>query len=529
MKKLFIVFTILSAIPSLAQKPVSGGHLKPLQAIMDIRHYTITLNVDPVQKSIRGNTEISLLLNQKTDTLLFDLQHLLKVEKVWVNNKLLPFYQENDYLYITSKKSFDNGHQTIKVLYSGKPQVAKHPPWDGGFTWATDSLENPWIAITDEGEGAKILFPCKDHPSDEPNEGADLIITVPKGLSVAGPGLLVNQTISKHTTTFHWKTNYSINNYCILFNVGKYDVVTRNYTTIEGHQVPIQFYVLSYHVDKASHHLDILEKSLHVQEKYFGEYPFTKEKIGICETPHLGMEHQTMNAYGNHFKYQTVGGEDFDWLMHHELGHEWWGNKVTAKDWAHYWIQEGICSFGDALYVYEAEGEDAYLKRMREISYGIQNKLPIILGDEVIEEDAYQPDLYSKGAFFMHTLRYVLGDPLFFPTLKGFISNPLYTYHNQVTTDDLEKYFSAAAHQDLKPLFDFYLRTTSKLAIEIHETNDQKYVARFLNYEGVLPLDIQTDTGITRMMIDAKGVSFTSKIMPIADPKGFYLKTVLYD
>ena len=529
MKKLFSTLFILCSLFSYAQKPISGGHLKPLQAIMDIRHYTISLNVDPANKTINGYAEINLLLSKKTDSLLLDLQHVLKVDKVWVNTKESPFFQQDDFLYITSKNGFDTGRQIIKVQYAGTPQVAKRPPWDGGFTWSTDSLGNPWIAITDEGEGAKILFPCKDHPSDEPNEGADLIITVPKGLTVAGPGLLVSQKSSKNTSTFHWKTNYTINNYCILFNVGKYTVVSRNYTTVDGNIVPIQFYVLSYHADKAPHHLDILERSIHVQEKYFGEYPFVKEKIGICETPHLGMEHQTMNAYGNNFRYTQVGGQDFDWLMHHEFGHEWWGNKVTAKDWAHYWIQEGICSFGDALYVREAEGEDAYLKKMRQDSYGIENKLPIVLGDEVVEEDAYQPDIYSKGAFFMHTLRYVLGDSLFFPTLKGFVTDPLYTYNNQVTTDDVEKYFSTAAHQNLKPLFDFYLRTAKKLAIDIHEMADNRYLIKLLNYDGALPIGIQTDSGLKRMMINSKGIYINSTTMPVADPKVYYLKTVLYE
>ncbi|MEO7209806.1 MAG: M1 family aminopeptidase, partial [Chitinophagaceae bacterium] len=198
-------------------------------------------------------------------------------------------------------------------------------------------------------------------------------------------------------------------------------------------------------------------------------------------------------------------------------------------DWAHYWIQEGICTFGDALYVREAEGEDAYLKKMRQSSYGIENKLPLVLGDEVVEEDAYQPDIYSKGAFFMHTLRYVLGDSLFFPTLKGFVTDPLYTYNNQVTTDDVEKYFSTAAHQNLKPLFDFYLRTAKKLAIDIHEMADNRYLIKLLNYDGALPIDIQTDSGLKRMIINSKGIYINSTTMPVADPKVYYLKTVLYE
>ena len=75
------------------------------------------------------------------------------------------------------------------------------------------------------------------------------------------------------------------------------------------------------------------------------------------------MEHQTLNAYGNKFRYTVSGGKDFDWLLLHEFGHEWWGNKVTVKDWADMWIQEGICSFGDRLYTLDYDGKEAYLNQ----------------------------------------------------------------------------------------------------------------------------------------------------------------------
>src|SRR6476659_666807 len=88
---------------------------------------------------------------------------------------------------------------------------------DDGFTWTKDSTGNPWVAITAEGTGGKIFYPCKDHPSDEPDDGAELIITVPKGLVVAGPGLLKKVTFKKDKATYDWNTKYPINNYSILF------------------------------------------------------------------------------------------------------------------------------------------------------------------------------------------------------------------------------------------------------------------------------------------------------------------------
>jgi aminopeptidase N len=529
MNKFYFLFFLLSFLNCSGQDLKSGGKLRPEQALMDIRHYTISLDVSPVQQSINGYTEIELILSGPTDILLFDLVHLLKVEKVWIDKKSASFEQKEDLIYVRTTAPVNKGRHKVKIQYGGKPGVAKRAPWEGGFQWAKDSLGNHWVAITCQGEGAKIYFPCKDHPSDEPNEGADLFITVPNGLVVAGPGLLQKVTNKKNTTTYHWKTNYTINNYSILFNIGKYKVASRTFTTINGKKVPMQFYVLEEHFDKAEHHLDIFEQIANVQEKYFGEYPWVKEKMAIAETPHLGMEHQTMNAYGNKFRYTKVAGKDFDWLMHHEFGHEWWGNKVTGIDWADMWIQEGICVFGDAMYVREKEGEESYLKWMQKTARQTQNKKPVVMGKDLDTDTVYHPDIYSKGAFFMHTLRYVIGDAIFFPTLKKLATDSLYTYNHLVSTDDVEKLFSSASAKNLRPLFDFYLRTTQKLEVLVKQTADDKYLVQVLNLDMPLPMEIITESGSKIMMIDKKGIDITSKSVPQVDPKVYYLKKLIFE
>ncbi|MBS1656118.1 MAG: M1 family metallopeptidase, partial [Bacteroidetes bacterium] len=460
MRTLSSLLLLLFCMEAGAQNITSGGKLKPEQAIMDIRQYTIALKLDIPKHSISGYTTITVNMLQPTHTLLFDLLDSFTISKITVNGKKQSFDYANNAIRINMADELPAGKATVTVWYAGQPHIAIRPPWDDGFTWTKDSTGNPWVAITAEGTGGKIFFPCKDHPSDEPNEGAELIITVPKGLVVAGPGLLQKVTSKGGWQTYDWKTNYTINNYSILFNVGKYKVVSREYTTVNGTRVPMQFYVLEEHLSKAAHHFDVLEQIVRSREKYFGEYPWAREKIGICETPHLGMEHQTMNAYGNKFRYTKVGGQDFDWLMDHEFGHEWWGNKVTARDWADYWIHEGINSFGDALDIKELAGEQAYIDHFKDVALHIENKLPIIQGKDIDEEAAYVGDIYGKGAFFMHTLRYVLGDSVFFPAIKAFVSSPAYTYDNLVTTADLQQFLEQRSGKKLEPLFHLYLYTT---------------------------------------------------------------------
>ena len=529
-KKFLSLFLTLAFLQTHAQqKLTSGGKLKPEQAIMDIRHYTIALDVDPKQKTIDGYTIISVIMSEPTHVLLFDLLDSLNVSKVLVNGKTESFEHKNDMVRIVMPAELPAGRAEVKVIYGGKPHIAVHPPWDDGFIWTTDSTGHPWIAITAEGTGGKLYFPCKDHPSDEPNEGVDMFITVPKELVVAGPGLLKKVTKQGDKATYHWQTKYTINNYSIIFNAGDYKVVTRPYTTVDGHNVPIQFYVLNEHADKAEHLLDIFVKTIHEQEKYFGEYPWAKEKIGLVETPHLGMEHQTMVAYGNKFRYTKVGGEDYDGLMHHEFGHEWWGNKVTAKDWADYWIHEGINTYADALYVREFEGERAYINLFKRTALGLQNKIPVVMGKDIDEEAAYNSDIYGKGAFFMHTICYIMGDSLFFPAIKKFVTSPQYTYDNLVNTDDVQQFFSKESGMDMKPLFDLYLRTTNKLQVHVKTMNGDKYLISLANITMPLPMDVRTDAGIKRVLVTSKGIVVNSKTQPIIDEDTYYLKAVTYE
>lgn len=137
----------------------------------------------------------------------------------------------------------------VKIEYGGIPGIAEKAPWEGGFQWEKDAKGKSMDCHKLPGRRCQDLFSMQRSSSDEPNEGADMIITVPEGLVVAGPGLLQKVTTKKGKSTYHWKTNYTISNYCILFNVAKYKIAKRIYTTINGNKVPMEFYLLerTYH------------------------------------------------------------------------------------------------------------------------------------------------------------------------------------------------------------------------------------------------------------------------------------------
>jgi len=152
-----------------------------------------------------------------------------------------------------------------------------------------------------------------------------------------------------------------------------------------------------------------------------------------------------------------------------------------------------------------------------------------VRGDQVDSDSAYHGDIYGKRAFFMHTLRYIMGDDKFFPTLKKLATDPQYTYDNTVVTADVEKLFSGAYGKSLDPLFHLFLYTTDMIEVSVKKAKENEYQVKLENLDMTIPIDIQTDTGIQRMMIDKKGSVVTSKSPVLIDPKVFYLKKVIME
>ncbi len=234
-----------------------------------------------------------------------------------------------------------------------------------------------------------------------------------------------------------------------------------------------------------------------------------------------------MITFQNKFNYTKIGGHDYSANLYHEYAHEWWANKVTNKDWAHLWIQEGIATYSEALIYYELGGQAAYDEIIDGHKRGIKYKKPMVGGDEMSEDETYSGnDIYTKGSFFMHSLRYIIGDEIFLSTIKQLATDPKYTYDNFVTTSDVEQLFSSTTKQNLKPLFDFYTRTTDVLDISIKQTGFQKYNIKINNFFMPLPFEVTTNNVTNKVIIDKDGITVNSTLPPQVDAKGYYLKKI---
>jgi aminopeptidase N len=253
----------------------------------------------------------------------------------------------------------------------------------------------------------------------------DLSFTVPEGLVVATNGRRIGSSTLDGKTTSQWRVSTPIANYTVAFNAAPYVELVGSLESVAGDTFPVIFWVLPENKEKGEAFMAEILEHLRFFERFCGPYPFRGDKYGVVETPHLGMEHQSIIAYGN--KYRGDPNFDYDWLHHHELAHEWWANLVTARDWADFWIHEGIGTYMQPLYLEERFGREAYQKKMKIDLLRVMNNAPVApapprTSDSIYFSktgtDAPGGDIYFKGSWICHSLRWLLGDETFFKVLR---------------------------------------------------------------------------------------------------------------
>lgn len=544
---LFLLTGAVSAQRELGVRPTNtGGPLSAEQAAYDVKHYDVTARIDPAQRSISGVVTITAKIVNPIETFLLDLDTPYTVSAVedvtGGTTHRLRWDRPAGQIRVWFPMLKQPGETvSVRVTYSGVPRVAPRPPWVGGFMWEKTTDGSPFIAIACQNDGADLWIPIKDHPSDEADSVA-LHITVPQPLVVATIGKM--QGVKKNsdgTQTYDWLMTNPVNNYEIVLNIAPYRTVEEKYKSVAGDTMNLVFYVLPEDYNKAPALMAQFKDFIKFYESYLGPYPFRSQKVGIAETPHLGMEHSTIIGYGNHFKNNDQG---FDSLLLHEFGHEWWANLVTAADWKDFWIHEGFQSFMDELYVEKTKGQAVYLERMAARMTHLRNMQPVAPREPKIAYQVYMAepdyiksdgDIYGKGACILHTLRHLIGDEAFFRALRRMAyprpEMEKFTDGRQVhfaTTDDFLTIAERESGMKLDWFFELYLRQP-KLPKLVSEVRDGKLLVHWQtpnNMPFPMPIDIEQGGKIRRLempngqaVVDLNGGS-----IPKFDPNHWLLR-----
>ena len=460
------------------------GTITPERVWWDVTYYHLSINVDIKNKTIKGSNLIQYEVLDSNQTLQIELQEPLKISKIIQNKKELDFKKDGYSYFIQLEENQKTGDiNQLTIYYNGVPQESKNPPWSGGLTWKTDSMGNPWVVTTCQGDGASLWWPNKDHAYDEPDSML-ISITVPKKLMDVSNGRLRSTVENKDKTkTYNWFVSNPINNYGVNMNIGDYVHFSEKYKGLNG-ELDCDYYVLRNNLAKAKEQFKEVPRMLQAFEYWFGPYPFYEDGYKLVEVPYAGMEHQSSVTYGNGFK-NGYGGRDvsstgwgmkFDFIIVHESGHEWFANNITHKDVADMWIHESFTSYAENLFVDYHFGKDACEEYVQGVRKNIRNDRPIIGTYNVHHEGS--SDMYYKGANILHTLRQLAEDD---EAWREILTGLNQVFHHQtVTTRQIESFISRKMNKRLNAFFDQYLRTTKIPKLE-YIVDDKGMQFRYVN------------------------------------------------
>jgi aminopeptidase N len=502
----------------------------------NVKHYKVSVEPEYESKFIKGETVITFDAEKKrkTNLMQIDLQEPMQITSVQLNGENIEnIVREGNVYFIDVANLPKSKNNKLKIAYNGFPRVAKNAPWDGGWIFVKDEKGREWMSVACQGLGASVWFPNKDFLGDEPDNGAELEIIVPKDLVGVGNGRLVSKINKGDKTIYIWRVTNPINNYNIIPYIGKYVNFKDSYSGEKG-KLDLDYYVMDYNLDKAKIQFEQAKQMLNSFEYWFGPYPFYEDSFKMIESPHLGMEHQSGIAYGNQFANGYLGrdrsntgwGLKWDFIIIHETGHEWFGNNITNIDVADMWIHEGFTSYSEALHTESLFGKQAGSDYVIGTRSAIENKKSLIGIYGVNQEGP--GDIYNKGANVIHTLRTWLNDDEKFRHILRGMNKEF--YHQTVTTKQIVDYIAKESGLDLTAFFNQYLRSKDIPVLEIKKEGNT-ILYRYFNIveEFKMPLRLKESSLTLYPTKDWQQLTkgdFTSSFDIVIDPN-YYVNTIV--
>lgn len=508
------------------------GSITPERAWWDVLHYDLKVSVVPADKSISGSNTITYKVLKPNNRMQLDLQGPMQIDKIVQNGKELSFTSDGNAHFVTIQEKQQIGKKNkLTIFFSGKPKVARRPPWDGGFTWTKDSNDKDFIATSNQGIGASIWWPLKDHPYDEADNGVTIAVTAPKDLMDVSNGRLIGVTENGDTKTWVWEVKNPINSYGVNINIGDYVHFGEKYKGEKG-MLDMDYYVLRENEEKARKQFKQAPMMMKAFEHWFGPYPFYEDGYKLVEAPYLGMEHQSSVTYGNKYQNGYLGrdlsksgwGLKFDFIIIHESGHEWFANNITDKDVADMWIHEGFTNYSENLFLDYHLGKIASSEYVIGLRKNIMNDSPII-GKYNLDNEG-SSDMYYKGANILHTVRQLIkDDEKWRQILRGLNKD---FYHQIVTSKQVEEYISKKSGLDLTVFWNQYLRTTMVPKVE-YQVDGKMLKYRYVDIlkDFNMPIIFNIDGKEEWVKPSSKWQTFESKndIQEVFVKKDFYVNS----
>jgi len=458
----------------------------------DISYHRFHWFIDPDTLYIKGSVMSCFRVKQNNTTeIMFKLSSRLNVDSVVSHQIHLSYTHLNNLLSIRTASVLSAGFSdSLCVYYQGSPDSS------AGFgTFAKGYHKGiPIIWTLSEPYGSSDWWPCNDNLGDK-IDSVDIFITTPPIYIAASNGVLAGTVTESGSKTYHWKHRYPIAAYLIGLAVTNYYIFSE-YVHFGNDSMEIRNYCYTEDTVMAKENAVYTAGMMEFFGRFFGDYPFKKEKYGHAQFGWSGgMEHQTMTFVVS-----------YNWgLIAHELAHQWFGNKVTCGSWQDIWLNEGFATYVPNLLL---EYDYTFFHNWKKNSV---QEITSKEGGSVFVYDTtdvfrlFDGRLsYTKGGMLVHMLRYILGNDVFFKAIRSYLDDPHLAY-GYARTSDLKKHLEEESGIDLTYFFNEWLYGEGYPVYEINCVRYPENDICLTVYQSSLPID----AGFFRMKIPVKFIGNT--------------------
>ena len=419
----------------------------------DALHYLIKIELDLEQKTFGGATTVTVTsFREGLTTCVLDAEEFTVTSVVSDDGVALKFDQTAKELAVQLPRPYKFGEElSFTCFYHGRdPKI--------GLRFMPETKDNPLIVFSDSfPENVHHWFPCFDYPNDKVTN--EIVATVKSGLKVAANGRLVSVTEDKAAgkVSYHWSQDLPHSTYLIFLAAAPYVVVRDSYGTL-----PVNYWVYPQDEAKVKPTYGKTPKMIEFFNRIYGyDYPWQKyDQVSVPSGG--GAESTSATAMTHRIMVDEKGEPDFPaiGIVSHELAHQWWGDLITLRSWAHTWLNESFGTYSDYLYHRFEKGDDegaidllgklnAYLREAK-----TRYIRPIVSDRYDKPGEMFDSHTYPKGARVLHMLRSLVGDEPFFKTLSHFLHR--YAF-DAVDTDDFIRSVKTVTGQNLDWFFDQWL------------------------------------------------------------------------
>ena len=408
---------------------------------IDVEHYTLALDYDPVRNAISATEHLDILMTQDRATFTLDSDGPV-VSAVSVDGNAATFEARSPELFITPASPLTNGQRIgVDLTYTLTPAPVPSAAGQevGWFPTPGGSY------VLNEPEGAHTWLPSDDHPSDKATFRFEL--TVPSGLTAVANGGLVDHTSGTSTETWIWQEDRPMATYLIQLLTGDYELVDG----VGPNGLPLLSVVL--HDDRATMqpYLDTIDDQIDYFDDFFGPYPLDRYGIAITDSfPGLAMEtmERSMFSRGDFSTGRLDSGQEL--FLSHELAHQWFGDAVSPERWTDIWLNESFATYGEWMWL-----DHLGLTTIdSSAAAGLSSRPPLPTAHPLRADDMFGFNSYDGGAVVLHALRKTIGDDLFFTLLRRWITD---NNGSSRTTEDFVTLANEVAGRDLTDFFATWL------------------------------------------------------------------------